>query len=140
MKLQINSLIDRFRSAITSPDHTHRSQSHVTDIDHSDAMDILSSGRRRWAIEVLADHPPDSTVPVSDLAEEVAARENDCSVEELTSAQRERVYIALVQTHLISLDGYGYIQYREDRKTVTPTETPERLWRAHRAFERALDG
>jgi len=101
-------------------------------------MDILSSGRRRWAIEVLADHPPDSTVPVSDLAEEVAARENDCSVEELTSAQRERVYIALVQTHLISMD--GYVEYQEDRKTVTPTETPARLWQAYRAFQRSLDG
>lgn len=131
MKLKINSLIDRFKSAITSSDHTHRSQSHVTLIDHSDALDILSSERRRWAIEVLADHPPDATVTASDLAEEVAARENDCSVAELSSKERERVYISMVQTHLISMD--DIVDYREDRKTITPTETPQRLWRAYRA-------
>lgn len=138
MKMEFTNLIGRLRSAVTSSNHTHNSQSHVTDIDHSDAMDILSSKRRRWAIEALADHPPDATVTVSDLAEEVAARENNCSVAELSSKERERVYISMVQTHLISMD--DIVDYREDRKTITPTETPQRLWRAYRAFQRSLDG
>lgn len=102
-------------------------------------MTILSSDRRRWAIEYLADQPADSTVTVSDLAEFVAARENDCTVEELSSKQRERVYISLVQSHLITMQG-SVLGYDEDRKSITPTNTPARLWAAYRAFCETLNG
>ncbi|WP_449406672.1 DUF7344 domain-containing protein [Natronorubrum thiooxidans] len=71
--------------------HTHTSQSHITPIDHSEVLTILSSDRRRWAIEYLAEQPPNDVVTVSDLAEEVAARENDCTVNELTT-KRTRLY------------------------------------------------
>ncbi|MFC7230531.1 hypothetical protein ACFQMM_02525 [Saliphagus sp. GCM10025308] len=102
-------------------------------------MNILSSDRRRWAIEHLADQPSDSTVTVSDLAEEVAARENDCTISELSSKQRERVYIALYQQHMTTLEN-SIVAYDQDRKTITPTETPERIWSAYRAFCDSLDG
>lgn len=51
-----------------------------TDIDHSDALNILSSERHRLALEYLSDQPPNDPVSVSDLAEYVAAGENDCSI------------------------------------------------------------
>ena len=94
---------------------------------------------RRWAIEYLADQPPDSTVTVSDSAKLVAVRENDCTVEELDSKQRERVYIALVQSHLIKLQ-IMFLEYDEDRKVITPTESSVRLWNAYTVFQRSLDG
>jgi hypothetical protein len=137
MKLQINSLIDRFRSAITSLDHTHRSQSHVTDIDHSDVLDLLSSDRRRWAIQALAAEPSSERVPLSDLAEQVAARENDCSVEELTSQQRKRVYISLQQQHMTQLDGV-FVDYDPDKQVAIPTDAA-RVWEAYRAFRHRLN-
>lgn len=138
MKMQIRNPISRIREAVTRTRHSHTSQSQVTPIDHSDAMDILASERRRWAIEYLADQSPDDVVTVSDLAEAVAAKENDCTVKELTSKQRERVYIALCQQHLVTME--DVVDYDKDRKEVTPTETPARLWSANTAFQRSLNG
>ncbi|WP_312908289.1 DUF7344 domain-containing protein [Natronosalvus caseinilyticus] len=99
----------------------------------------MSSDRRRWAIEHLADQPPDDVVTVSDLAEAVAARENDCTVNELSSKQRERVYISLCQQHMTILEE-TIVDYDHDRKTITPTETPARLWIAYQSFCETLDG
>ena len=137
MKMPIRNPINRIRDVVTN--HSHVSQSHVPDIDHSEALTILSSERRRQTIEYLADQPPDTPIPGSDLAEAVAAMEHDCTVNELTSQQRKRVYISLHQQHIPTLDA-SVVEYDPDRQEVTPTETPARIWRAFSAFEEALDG
>ncbi|MFA9517308.1 hypothetical protein ACERIT_08840 [Halopenitus sp. H-Gu1] len=138
MKMQICNPVSRIKSAITRARHSHTSQSHVTPIDHSDLIDILSCTRRRWAVEYLAGQPPNEVVTISDLSEHVAARENNCTVTELSSKQRERVYVSLYQTHLLTME--ELIDYNRDRGTITPTEAPERLWTAYRAFCETLDG
>lgn len=135
MKIQTYNPISRIKAAITPS--THTSQPHVTPIDHSDAIDILSCTRRRWAIEYLADQPANSTITISDLSEHVAARENNCTVGELSSKQRERVYVSLYQTHLISMD--SVIDYDRDKGIITPTEAPARLWSAYQEFCNRLD-
>lgn len=86
----------------------------------------------------MSDQPPDETVTISDLSEYVAARENDCTVMELSSTQRERVYVTLYQTHLLTMD--SIIDYNRDRGTITPTEAPARLWKAYQDFCTRLDG
>jgi hypothetical protein len=78
-----------------------------------------------------------ATITLSTLAEHVAARENSCTVRELSSQERERVYVALYQSHLDTLD--EIIEYNNDRKTITPTSTPTRLWMAYQAFQRELE-
>ena len=78
-------------------------------------------------------------MPVSDIAEAVAAMENDCTTEGLTSEDRRRVYISLHQKHLPQLEN-NVVEYDQDRQEVTPTETSARIWRAYTAFERALAG
>lgn len=139
MKMQsLRNPVSRMREAITRERHSHTSQSHVTPIEPSDAIEILSCARRRWAVQYLAEQPPDATVTISDLSEHVSAREYECTVTELTSKQRERVYVALYQTHLLTMD--SIIDYNRDRGTITPTEAPERLWTAYRAFCETLDG
>ena len=137
--MQICNPISHIKAAITRSRHSHTSQSHVTPIEHGEVLTMLSSDRRRWAIEYLADQPADSTVTVSDLAEEVVTRENDCTVQKLSSKQRERVYIALCQQHLVTMED-SILTYDSDRKVITPTETPERIWNAYSAFQRSLDG
>jgi hypothetical protein len=77
-------------------------------------------------------------VTISDLSEHVVARENDCTVMELSSKQRERVYVSLYQTHLLTMD--SIIEYNRDRGTITPTEAPGCLWRAYQDFCTGLDG
>lgn len=137
MKMQISNPVSRIKSAITSSFHSHKSHSHVTPIDHNDAIEIMSSERRRYTIEYLADHAPDSKVSVSDLTEFVASEENDCSVEELSSKQRNRVYISLYQQHLVNLE--WVIEYDREAKQIIPTETPARIWRAYTAFQHSLN-
>lgn len=47
------------------------------------------------------------------------------------------MYVALYQSHLDTLD--EIIEYNNDRKTITPTSTPTRLWMAYQAFQRELE-
>lgn len=137
MKMQpLRNPLNRIKTAITS--HSHNSQSQLTPFDHCDAIEILSCARRRWAVEYLADQPTDTTVTISDLSEHVAAKENECTVLELSSKQRERVYVSLYQTHLITMQ--SIIEYDRDRGTITPTEAPARLWKAYQDFCIRLDG
>jgi hypothetical protein len=139
MKMQsLRNPLARIKTSLTSSDYSHTSQSHVIPINHSDAIEIMSCTRRRLAIEFLADQPTDEKVTISDLSEHVAARENDCTVRELSSKQRERVYISLYQTHLITMD--SIIEYDRDRGTIAPTKAPERLWAAYEDFCTRLDG
>ena len=82
MKMHIHNPISRILDVVTN--HSHVSQSHVTSFDLDEALSLLNSERRRNTIEFLADQPPDTPIPVSDLAEAVAAMEHDCTVDALT--------------------------------------------------------
>lgn len=86
-------------------------------------FDLLSNHRRRYAIHYckLEEDP----VTLSDLAEQVAAWEEEKTVEELTSAERKRVYTSLQQTHLPTLDRAGMVEF--DNGTVELTERADEL-------------
>lgn len=77
---------------------------------------ILQNERRRMVLEYLQE--ADDAVRMRDVAEQVAAWENDTTVEELTSDQRQRVYIPLYQSHLPKLDKAGIIDYQQNRGVV----------------------
>jgi hypothetical protein len=81
---------------------------------------------------------------MDELAEQIAAWENDVEVGELTSQQRKRVYVSLYQTHLPKLAEAGIVNYDVDEGTVELAElateidaflTPQRAsrypWRLH---------
>jgi hypothetical protein len=137
MKMQFSNPLDRIREAVSFDTNTETEPEPPTVITHAEAVEILSSERRRWVIEFLADQEPTATVTLSDLAEHVASRENACTVRELSSQERERVYVALYQSHLGTLD--DVIDYDNDRKTITPTRAPARLWTAYQSFQRELE-
>jgi hypothetical protein len=59
-------------------------------------------------------------VGVRQLAKEIAAIEQDTSLEEATGDDYRNVYTALVQTHLPELGDIEAIEYDDDRKTVRP--------------------
>lgn len=77
---------------------------------------MLSDPRRRYAIHYLKQS--NEPVAVRDLAEQVAAWENDKPVAALTSQERKRVYISLYQSHLPTMDEEGVVEYDADRKVV----------------------
>jgi hypothetical protein len=80
----------------------------------------LTDTRRRYVLHYLKQR--DDTVTVRDLAEQVAAWENDTTVEALTSQERKRVYVSLYQSHLSTLDEAGVVNYDKDGGTVELAE------------------
>jgi hypothetical protein len=83
----------------------------------SEAFEILQNKRRRDVLRHLA-ASEDNTTTLSELAEHVAAKENDIDRSELSSTQRKRVYIGLYQCHLPKMDDLGVVDYDQDRGTV----------------------
>lgn len=78
---------------------------------------VLADKRRRYAIHYLKQKK--EPVAVRELAEQVAAWENGKGTNELSSQERKRVYIALYQSHLPTLDKQGIVDYDDDRGMVT---------------------
>ncbi len=122
-------------SADTTPERTgDDSSSERADAEtprrpsNDDLYELLSDRRRRYALHYLlqradADGGEAEPVPVGELAEQVAAWENGKTVEEITSQERKRVYIALYQSHLPRLDDEGLVEYDDDAGTVRVTES-----------------
>lgn len=92
----------------------------TTELSDDDIFHILQTNRRRESMRFLLEQ--DGPVKMRDVAEYVAAREHDTTVAELTSTQRQRVYIPLYQSHLPKLDKEGIIEYDKSRGIVRPTE------------------
>ena len=79
-------------------------------------FDILSNSRRRLILSRLEEVGGESTT--SDLAEYIAAIENDKPQSELTSQERKRVYVGIYQTHLPKMDDADVVDV-DDRGAVT---------------------
>ena len=116
-----------------------RMAEHVSDILDSDrapdseaellsrdmVFDVLKNQRRRYALHYLKS--VDGTVQLSDLAEQVAAWENDTTVDAISAAERKRVYTALYQSHLPKLDDAGIVDYNQNRGIVELSTAAEQI-------------
>nr|WP_192813802.1 MULTISPECIES: hypothetical protein [Halorubrum] len=85
----------------------------------------LSNRRRRNVITYLKRNGDGARV--RDIAEQLAAWENDRGINEVTYKQRKRVYTALHQSHLPKLAASGFIEYESDRGTVSLTAESRKL-------------
>ena len=95
------------------------------DLSRDEIFSALSNRRRRNVITYLKQNGDDARV--RDIAEQLAAWENDLDINEVTYKQRKRVYTALHQSHLSKLADGGFIDYEPDRGTVSLTEESRRL-------------
>ena len=95
-------------------------------LDGDAVFHLLQARRRRLVLRYLRGR--EGPVEMRDVAEQVAAWEHDTTLEALRSEERQRVYIALYQTHLPKLDEAGVIDYEQSRGVVNPTERIERLY------------
>lgn len=82
----------------------------------NEVFEILKNERRRTVLRYLREH--DGYAELSDIAEHIAAAENDTTVQQLTSQERKRVHVALYQCHLPKMDRHGVIEYDKDRGTI----------------------
>ena len=87
-----------------------------SELSKGEIFDLLKNRRRRTVIRFLREH--DGYAELNDLAEYIAAKENDIDVRQLSSDQRKRVYIGLYQCHLPKMDSLGVIDYDKDRGTI----------------------
>jgi len=77
---------------------------------------LLKNERRRLVLKFLEES--DGGTSLSDLAEHIAAVENDKAVSALSSQERKRVYIGLYQCHLPQMADSGAIEFDKNRGTV----------------------
>ena len=108
------------------------------DLTQDDIFHLLQTPRRRYVLRYLKTH--EGPVEMRDIAEQVAAWENDTTVEALTSGERQRVYIPLYQSHLPKLDEEGVVEYDQSRGTVERTELANRFDRYLEVSDEVKDG
>ena len=83
---------------------------------------VISNDRRRYVLRYLEEE--DREVYLREVAERVAAWENDEPVEAVTTQDRRRVETALRQFHIPKMDDAGFVSYDERRKTVRLAVSP----------------
>jgi hypothetical protein len=79
-------------------------------------FEILKNQRRRYVLKYL--NEVEDTVSMSDLAEEIAAWENDKEVSQLSSSERKRVYVGLYQCHLPKMDSMDVVSFNKPRGLI----------------------
>lgn len=80
-----------------------------TPLEREEILDILSNRRRRYALHYLKWNGCET--PLRELAEHVAAWENEREADQLSYAERKRVQNALHQFHLPKMDDHGFVEY-----------------------------
>jgi len=96
----------------------------MKNISKDELFRILSSGRRRYIIYFL--HREGEEMSLGDLATRIAAEENERTIEDVTDAERQRVYISLYQTHLPKLQEADIVEYDDEERLVTLTDEMQR--------------
>ncbi len=88
-------------------------------------FELLKNRRRRQVLAYLLE--TEETVTLGELAERIAAWENNTEIAALSSDQRKRVYVALYQTHLPKMDDAGIVDYDQDRGLITLADNADLL-------------
>lgn len=98
-----------------------------TELTRDDIFHVLQCRRRRLVLKYLQEYDGEGPARMGDIAEHIAALEHDTTVDALRSQQRQRVYIALYQSHLEKMDEDGILNYNKSRGYVEATERAEQF-------------
>jgi len=105
-------------------DRTSEAESESLSLDI--IFEILRNRRRQLVLEFLREEG--ETVTIGELAEHIAAIENDTTVRQLNAQQRKRVYIGLYQCHLPKMDDVDVIEFNQSRGRISPGKHIEPLY------------
>jgi len=114
----------------SSGDQAASQEQDDADVSLDVIFEILKNSRRREVLHFLRER--DEQVSLGELAEHVAAIENETTTDALTSSERKRVYVGLYQCHLPKMDDIGVVDFNQDRGHITLTEKAD-------DFEKYLD-
>ncbi|WP_339104360.1 hypothetical protein [Haloterrigena salinisoli] len=87
-------------------------------------FELLSHRRRRYALECLREY--ENPLPLADLADEVAVRERDAPLSEISPEAVKRIYLSLYHVHVPKLADAAYVHYSQERDAVSLREHSER--------------
>lgn len=87
-------------------------------VESDDVFEVLANRRRRYVLHYLRQQQ--RPVDLRELSTQVAAWENGVPVADVSRQQRKRVYTALRQTHLPTMDAAGVLVYDHGRGVATP--------------------
>jgi hypothetical protein len=107
------------------PDATAAETSVPATLSKDTLFEILKNQRRRDALAYLKAN--DGTATLSDMAEFIAAKENDIEIGALSSSQRKRVYIGLYQCHLPKMATAGIVDFEKNRGDIALRPESEQL-------------
>lgn len=116
------SAVDETQSTATSSDAATPSGGDTGEQTHADGLSldhifgILKNQRRRRVLRFL--HETDDQTSLSEVAEQIAAQENDKNVKQISSAERKRVYVGLYQCHLPKMDSMDIVSFNKPRGTI----------------------
>lgn len=82
-------------------------------LSRNDCFDLLSNHRRRYALHYLQYNGEEASL--GELADQIAAWENDIDMETVSYDQRKRVYTSLQQVHLPRMDSLDVVEF-DDRE------------------------
>lgn len=94
------------------------SESSSAELPLDQIFEILKNQRRRHVLQHL--YETEGSVSLSDLAERIAAWENDKEVRQISSRERKRVYVGLYQCHLPKMDGMDAVSFNKPRGIIEP--------------------
>lgn len=86
-------------------------------LPQSDCFDILADQRRCYLIDCLQEC--ETPIALTDLAEEVAIRENDSPGTDVPAQHAERIATSLHHVHIPRLADAGVVEYDRYRAVVT---------------------
>lgn len=89
-------------------------------------FEIIRNERRRLVLQYLEDTEAE-TVALGDLAEHIAAIENDTTEQALSAQQRKRVYVGLYQCHLPKMANSGIVEFDKNRGTIAQGPNVDQL-------------
>jgi len=110
---------------IDRSERTESTESTASELPLDVVFEIIRNERRRLVLQYLEDNDGDTTL--SDLAEHIAAIENDTTVAALSAQQRKRVYVGLYQCHLPKMADSGIVEFNKDRGLVRPGPNIDQL-------------
>ncbi|MFD1647790.1 DUF7344 domain-containing protein [Haloarchaeobius litoreus] len=89
-------------------------------------FEIIRNERRRLVLQYL-EETDEETVALGELAEHIAAIENDTTEQALSAQQRKRVYVGLYQCHLPKMADSGIVEFNKNRGTISQGPNVDQL-------------
>lgn len=107
-------------------------------LDLSAVLRVLDHPRRRYLVTTLVNGH--SEAPLQQLAIEIAARERDKTVADVTERERDQVHTSLHHSHVPRLVDAGIVTYDTDDESVIRAANADRVREVLHSADVAMNG